>query len=210
MKKKQNNLKKENEKFLKQKRKRSKSSSNKSVTLDIKVTSFQERYNESNKLLGKLKQNNISQDNYHEICLFTKICDVNEKLMEKLLDYQYKKDFNSFSNNFLNYMFIISKEKRIEFQNLLENKKDYSSLPKTHFKKDFMKNVFEKLLYTIYINNMCNKNDFEKLKNSEEYYIDEKNMFFLFTKEIMNQNMLIIFIYCLNIFLIIITFSRKF
>ena len=55
-----------------------------------------------------------------------------------------------------------------------------------------------------------NINDFEKLKNSEEYYIDEKNMFFLFTKEIMNQNMLIIFIYCLNIFLIIITFSRKF
>ena len=178
MNKKQNNLKKENEKFLKQKRKRSKSSSNKSVTLDIKVTSFQERYNESNKLLGKLKQNNISQDNYHEICLFTKICDVNEKLMEKLLDYQYKKDFNSFSNNFLNYMFIISKEKRIEFQNLLENKKDYSSLPKTHFKKDFMKNVFEKLLYTIYINNMCNKNDFEKLKNSEEYYIDEKKYVF--------------------------------
>ena len=135
MNKKQNNLKKENEKFLKQKRKRSKSSSNKSVTLDIKVTSFQERYNESNKLLGKLKPNDISQNNYHEICTLTKICDVNEKLMEILLDYQYKKDFNSFSNNFLNYMFIISKEKRIEFQNLLENKKDYSSLPKTHFKK---------------------------------------------------------------------------
>ena len=111
MNKKQNNLKKENEKFLKQKRKRSKSSSNKSVTLDIKVTSFQERYNESNKLLGKLKQNNISQDNYHEICLFTKICDVNEKLMEKLLDYQYKRILTLFHIIFVIICLLFQKKK---------------------------------------------------------------------------------------------------
>ncbi len=160
---KQKNLKKE--KLLQQKRKRSKSSSNKSVFLDIKVTSFQERYQKSIDIVNKLKQRNINQNKYEKISSVIKICDMNEELMEKFLDYQYENDFKSFSLNFPNYIFVVSKEKRNKFQNLLKNKKD-SSIPLKHFKKDSMKNVFEKLLSDIFKKKKYSMDEFEELKNS--------------------------------------------
>ena len=113
---KQKNLKKE--KLLQQKRKRSKSSSNKSFFEDIKVTSFQERYQKSIDIVNKLKQRNINQNKYEKISSVIKICDMNEELMEKFLDYQYENDFKSFLLNFPNYMFVVSKEKDNEFINM--------------------------------------------------------------------------------------------
>ena len=172
---KQKNLKKE--KLLQQKRKRSKSSSNKSFFEDIKVTSFQERYQKSIDIVNKLKQRNINQNKYEKISSVIKICDMNEELMEKFLDYQYENDFKSFLLNFPNYMFVVSKEKRNKFQNLLKNKKD-SSIPQKHFKKDSMKNVFEKLLFDIFKKKKYSMDEFEQLKNSKKYYVDKKNYVF--------------------------------
>ena len=102
---------------------------------------------------------------------------MNEELMEKFLDYQYENDFKSFLLNFPNYMFVVSKEKRNKFQNLLKNKKD-SSIPQKHFKKDSMKNVFEKLLFDIFKKKKYSMDEFEQLKNSKKYYVDKKNYVF--------------------------------
>ena len=173
MKKNQKNLK-EKKEFLKQKRSRSKSLSN-SVDLNIKVTSFQERYQQSIDILNKRR--NINEKNYEEVSSIIKICDMNEQLMEKFLDYQYQNDFNSFKCNFLNYMFVISKEKRNEFQNSLIKMKD-STIDQKHFKENSMKTVFKELLKEIYKKQIFTMEEFDELKNSEKYYVEKKNYVF--------------------------------
>ena len=172
---KKNPLLKKEKKYLQKKRKRTKTSSNKNVILDIKLTSYKERYQKSIELVNKLPKQ-INQKTYNKISSIIKICDMNEELMEKFLDYQFKNDFKSFSKNFTNYMFIISKNKRNEFQNSLNKMKH--SISNIHFKKNSMKKVFENLLYEIFKNYIYDIKDFQKLKNSNNYFVDKKKYIF--------------------------------
>ena len=105
---------------------------------------------------------------------------MNEQLMEKFLDYQYQNDFKSFKYNFLNYMFVISKDKRNEFQHSLIKMKN-CPIPQKHFKENSMKTVFEELLKEIYTKQIFTMEEFDELKNSEKYYVDFLKL--IFTKD---------------------------